>query len=273
MDLLSPARCALVTDCGAMRGGRFAMWFSSSRFLFGRVYVPTGAAGIGWARALKGQEAVEAEQLNRLGLSVLLHPGKNDFTAMYVQLGEVVRFIGIRIGRVPSHESSDFVQNVFEKAWENRASFRGDSALEKWLIGFAYNTAKNRRKAFRPLFGKIEPDDLTSTVHLSPEERVALGEEEALLNRVLDGLTYDELVLFLTYWGVDFPMSHSCPKERGQSLECAGTFWGKLLSVSETARVLNVNRDIVERQLKSLLGKMAKRLGRLGLKGVKRPRT
>ncbi len=100
-------------------------------------------------------------------------------------------------------------QDCFLRAFEKRASFRGESAVETWLIRIALNLAcdysRNRRKAFWRRFVTKDEIRLESAVapQQSPELQASLREQVARLWGAARQLPAQQKAAFLLRFGED----------------------------------------------------------------------
>ncbi len=81
--------------------------------------------------------------------------------------------IGMRFYR-NEDDSNDFVQDVFMKAYDNLAAFRGDSRFYSWIVKIAYNHGINSVRSRKP-GGSIEDDAVP--YYGPPPETVCLRNE------------------------------------------------------------------------------------------------
>lgn len=162
-----------------------------------------------------------------------------DFKQAYVTYGSAVRRIGIYRGKISPGDADDFVHEVFQRVWEKRLDFRGESTAKAWIIGIAYNVARNAAKRYKPkMDAHLDCDALPFPTRLTPEERAVHGEAEAQLTLAVARLKESEQRLFVTYLSADF-------------------------SVSETARLCGVDYDKVSRDLIAIRAKIARTLAQL----------
>jgi RNA polymerase sigma-70 factor (ECF subfamily) len=85
-------------------------------------------------------------------------------------------------------EARELVQDVFVRAWERLATFRGQSALATWLHRLAVNVVLERlRSARREAARLIEGDETTLGGPLGPGETDARLDFEAALARLPAG--------------------------------------------------------------------------------------
>lgn len=127
-----------------------------------------------------------------------------DVRALYCELGPAIRRIGLYRGKVAPADGDDFVNDVFRRVCEKHQSFRGESTPQVWVLGIAYNVARNTSKRRRTISDpNVECDSLPTRNGLSPEERAMRGEAEAQLALVVDRLSEGEQRLFVTYWSTE----------------------------------------------------------------------
>jgi len=68
--------------------------------------------------------------------------------------------------------AEEYTQDVFVRAWQRLASFRGDAAFSSWLHRLAVNVVLQDRRAERRRLRRVEPtDDLGSAP--APRDRIA----------------------------------------------------------------------------------------------------
>lgn len=162
-----------------------------------------------------------------------------NFNQAYAELGPAVRRIGIYRGKLSPTDADDFLHEVFQRVWEKQSDFRGDSTAKAWIIGIAYNVARNAAKRHKPLTDpNLDCDALPFPNRTSPEERAMQGEAEAQLTLATARLTEYEQRLFVTYLSAD-------------------------LSVSETSRLCGLDYDKASRDLIAIRAKVAKVLAQL----------
>lgn len=124
-----------------------------------------------------------------------------DFNHAYQEFGAAVRRIGIYRGKLSPADADDFVHEVFQRVWEKRSSFRGDSTARAWIVGIAYNVARNVAKRRRhPINPDLDCDSLPQTTRTSPEERALQGEAEAQLTLAIARLGEYEQRLFVAHF-------------------------------------------------------------------------
>lgn len=161
-----------------------------------------------------------------------------DFNQAYHEFGGAVRRIGIYRGKLPPSDADDFVHEVFQRVWEKRSSFRGESTPRAWIIGIAYNVARNVAKRRRhPTDPDLDCDSLPQLTRSSPEERALQGEAEAQLTLAIAKLDEYEQRLFVAYLSTE--------------------------TVVDTARLCDVDYDKASRDLIAIRPRLAKILAQL----------
>jgi len=87
-------------------------------------------------------------------------------------------------------EAEDLVQQVFIKAYENAAKFRGEAQVSTWLYRIAVNAALERRRKRRTVgIDDLHPlgsDALGKSAHLDAEVRSGWGHRPAMAGRDFD---------------------------------------------------------------------------------------
>jgi RNA polymerase sigma-70 factor (ECF subfamily) len=85
-----------------------------------------------------------------------------------------------------AHEAEELTQDVFVRAWQKLAGFRGDSAFASWLHPIAVNvTYSERRSRLRRESRVTTHDDLTPFDTGQPQAPQAIGRD---LERAIQGL-------------------------------------------------------------------------------------
>ena len=104
--------------------------------------------------------------------------------------------------------ASNLTQDCFVRAYENRASFRGDSSVYTWLTRIAINlvrdNARNRRQGFwRRLMQRGPEENHEQAASLAPDERATADrallarEEVAKVWRVVETLSPQQKEIFI----------------------------------------------------------------------------
>ena len=106
--------------------------------------------------------------------------------------------------------AEELTQDVFVRAWEKLAAFRGESAFGTWLHRIAVNIVLNRRKSDAVTRGRFgseaqEMDELSRTVPFAPGDRMDLetaiaalppGARRVFVLHDVEGYTHDEIASF-----------------------------------------------------------------------------
>ncbi len=125
------------------------------------------------------------------------------FKTLVTLYGTKVRSLGKSFFR-NVHDTEDFVQEVFIKAYTNLRSFRFEARFSTWLMRIAYNTAVNavnRREEYAPLFENIEISDKD----YGPEERCLRESVTQAVRSAVKELPYRFSVCLDLYFFYGFP--------------------------------------------------------------------
>lgn len=127
------------------------------------------------------------------------------------------RIYRILLGLVRDPEAADtLTQDCFVRAYENRASFRGESSVATWLVSIAINLARdharNRRAGFwrRLLASPLE--DRETALSAAPdrsssvEQRMIAAQQLSEVWRVVDELSPRQKEVFLLRFVEDMPL-------------------------------------------------------------------
>jgi RNA polymerase sigma-70 factor (ECF subfamily) len=99
-------------------------------------------------------------------------------------------------------------QEVFLRAFQKRATFRGDASVGTWLIRIALNLARDHRKSRRLAFWRHllrigQPGDMTDVAPWVPdpgpsvERRIVAREQLAAVQAAVDRLAHQQRTCFL----------------------------------------------------------------------------
>lgn len=127
------------------------------------------------------------------------------------------RIYRILLGLVRDPEAADnLTQECFVRAYERRASFRGESSAFTWLVAIAVNLARDqardRRAGFwRRLFtGPVEEreDEMARVTdgRSSAEQRMMAAQQLSQVWRVVDGLSARQREVFLLRFVEELPL-------------------------------------------------------------------
>jgi RNA polymerase sigma-70 factor (ECF subfamily) len=128
------------------------------------------------------------------------------FESLYGRTAERIYALCLRMSG-STDDAADLVQDVYVRAWEKLASFRGDSLFTTWLHRLAVNvTLEKRRSAGRRLSHEVTDPDLDryarAAVQAMPGARVdlerAIGAlpakaRQVLVLRDVQGYKYEEI--------------------------------------------------------------------------------
>ena len=116
-----------------------------------------------------------------------------------------------------SDAADTLTQECFLRAYEKRASFRGESRVDTWLLQIAVNLARdylrNRRASFwRRLVGLEDGDHPTVAVefpdpHATPERALLAREELEAVWEVVADLSPQQRTVFLLRFGEDMDLA------------------------------------------------------------------
>ncbi len=113
--------------------------------------------------------------------------------------------------------ADQLTQECFLRAYQKRASFRGEASVETWLVRIAVNLArdhsKNRRTTFwRRLLGSTAPEEATAAAtdladpHASPERALEARQEVAAVWSAADELSPQQRAVFLLRFVEEMPL-------------------------------------------------------------------
>ncbi len=116
----------------------------------------------------------------------------------------LLRFVAFSIGDPDLAES--ITQDCFLKAWNNRASFRGDCSVNTWLTSIALNLVRDQQRLQKFRFWRqarataIDVTDAASFLpsnESSPEARVLTHERAQQVQAALANLSPNQRTVFL----------------------------------------------------------------------------
>ena len=104
---------------------------------------------------------------------VTMVDGPADFAGLYREHVGRVYALCLRMAGDPA-EAAELTQDVFVRAWERLASFRGESAIGTWLHRLAVNVVLERLRADHRRLARVEPasDWLDGSGAASPPDAV-----------------------------------------------------------------------------------------------------
>lgn len=116
----------------------------------------------------------------------------------------VLRYVAFSINDPDLAQS--ITQDTFLKAYNGRASFRGECAVSTWLIGIANNLIRDQlrlkkfqfwRKAQATSLDVTEMASFLPSDESSPESRLLVQERTEQVKEALDGLSVNQRKVFL----------------------------------------------------------------------------
>jgi RNA polymerase sigma-70 factor (ECF subfamily) len=116
----------------------------------------------------------------------------------------LLRFVAFSIGDPDLAES--ITQDCFLKAWNNRASFRGDCSVNTWLTSIALNLVRDQQRLQKFRFWRqarataIDVTDAASFLpsnECSPESRILTQERAQQVQAALTNLSPNQRTVFL----------------------------------------------------------------------------
>jgi len=111
----------------------------------------------------------------------------------------VFRYIASSTG-APAADVDDLVQETLLEAWKNRAQYRGDSALETWVLAIARNRVKMRLRSLGRR-GEIDRALRAMDSEEIPDAVLRDAETVAAVRRALEALPPDQAdALVLRYY-------------------------------------------------------------------------
>ena len=125
------------------------------------------------------------EQTDEQIIKRILYGDTEEFRIIVARYQRQIFNIGLRFFK-NEHDSYDFVQEVFIKAFQKLSTFRGLSPFRFWLMKIAYNTGINNIKAFKN-DGSIE-SVIVPSLEKSPEKKHLEEEVRKLLLDAIDKL-------------------------------------------------------------------------------------
>ncbi len=96
-------------------------------------------------------------------------------------------------------DADDIVQEVFLKAYERIAEFRGDSGLYTWLYRIAVNVSLNalRKQKVREFFQVDTLFEYEDTAGEKPDQAVERDEQKELIEKAIERLPAKQKAVFL----------------------------------------------------------------------------
>ena len=126
----------------------------------------------------------------------------------------VLRFVTFSIGDPDLAES--ITQDCFLKAYNGRASFRGDCSVNTWLTSIALNLVRDQQRLQKFRFWRqarataIDVNDAANFLpsdECSPESRVLVREQTQQVQAALENLSANQRTVFLMRFTEDLDLS------------------------------------------------------------------
>jgi RNA polymerase sigma-70 factor, ECF subfamily len=114
----------------------------------------------------------------------------------------VVRLVAALLGPFADTDAQDVTQEVFLRAHDRLASFRGEARFSSWLYRLAYNRTLEHRRRARLRLPHVPIDTLSEPAPgAGPLEAAVRRERQQRVERLLEGLPdlYRSIV-YLHYW-------------------------------------------------------------------------
>src|ERR1700729_746049 len=122
----------------------------------------------------------------------------------------LLRFVAFSIGDQDLAES--IVQDCFMKAYNARASFRGECNVQTWLNRIALNMIRDHQRTQKFRFWRafrntaLDITEIASTLPgtaQTPERTLLVRERVAQVAKVLEGLSFNQKTIFLMHFQED----------------------------------------------------------------------
>jgi RNA polymerase sigma-70 factor (ECF subfamily) len=167
----------------------------------------------------------------------------NDFDQIVRQHQQRIYRVLLSLVR-DAETASVLTQDCFLRAYERRASFRGEASVGTWLVRIAINLARDHRKSvrvrfWRKLFSSPAPDEQSpaspeqvADLRASPEQDLLARETLAELWQAVDRLSPQQREVFLLRFAEELSL-----KEIAEALEVeVGTVKAHLSRALRTVR-------------------------------------
>jgi RNA polymerase sigma-70 factor (ECF subfamily) len=141
----------------------------------------------------------------------------------------LLRFVVSSTGDMDIAES--VVQDCFLKAYNARASFRGECSVQTWLTGIALNLIRDRQRTKRFQFWRksaqtaVDVTEMSSILpdrQSSAETRMIAREQAAAIAELLETLSFNQRTIFLMRFQEEMELSEIA-ETMGMSLATAKT--------------------------------------------------
>jgi RNA polymerase sigma-70 factor (ECF subfamily) len=126
----------------------------------------------------------------------------------------LLRFVAFSIGDADLAES--ITQDCFLKAYNNRASFRGDCSVNTWLTSIAVNLVRDQQRLQKFRFwrqARATAIDITDAASFlpsnesSPESKILVREKAEQVTAALEKLSPKQRMIFLMRFAEDMELS------------------------------------------------------------------
>ena len=114
----------------------------------------------------------------------------------------VFRLVAGLLGPFADRDAQEVTQEVFLRAHEKLASFRGEARFSSWLYRLAYNFTLQHRRRARLRLPHVPAEELEAfAAPGGPHEAAQAREREKRVERLLEGLPHlYRTVVYLHYW-------------------------------------------------------------------------
>ncbi len=150
---------------------------------------PTSAVALEWPLAAEGRTISELDDIDQL---------------VRTYRARLLRFVTFSTGDPDLAET--ITQDCLLKAYNARASFRGDSSLNTWLTSIAVNLIRDHQRTQKFKFWKqakataLDVTDVASFIasdSSTPEAQLIAKQQVARLSAILDTLSLNQRTVFL----------------------------------------------------------------------------
>jgi RNA polymerase sigma-70 factor (ECF subfamily) len=126
----------------------------------------------------------------------------------------LLRFVAFSIGDADLAES--IIQDCFLKAYNGRASFRGDCSVNTWLTSIALNLIRDQQRLQKFRFwrqARATAIDITEAANFlpstesSPESKVLVKEKAQQVQAALENLSPNQRTIFLMRFAEEMELS------------------------------------------------------------------
>ncbi len=144
--------------------------------------------------------------------------------------GQILAFLIARLNNQAIAE--EVLQDTMLAAWNNAASFRGDSSVKTWLLVIARNRAINTQRRYQPQWVDMEAVYDLASSDTSPHEAVEREFDKARVREALEHLSPDQREILVLFF-----FQHLTGPEIAEVLDIsAGTVKSRLHRAKEALR-------------------------------------